>query len=1264
VNDPEVPGPPARDRRVLDTRGAAGVLVGDFGIQVNVFEGTWTDPVVSPPLAAENGTVDSPYRGLSPFEQWDARFFFGRETAAAELVGRISSQLDRAGPLVVSGVSGAGKSSLLRAGVLPRIRDGRLAASGSSSWPCLVLTPTASPLDELANRVAPIARADADAIRRNLGTDPASFALTARQAATAGERARHDGARRLLLVVDQFEQLFTRCTDEAQQRAFITALHAAATGRGGQDPRPGALVVLVVRADFEPRCAEYAELEAAVQDRYLLTAMTERQLRLAISEPARRAGASVEDELVEVLLGEMLDRASAASADGSRRTVVSGAGVLPLLSHALDQAWRGRTGTALTLADYRRTGGIGGAVAASAQRAYDGLSPGQRDAARRVFTRLAATGSGGADTANRVARAELTAGQDAPDVEKVLEAFAGARLLTLAAGTVEVSHEVLLTAWPLLRGWLDDTRTDRRVRTRLADAAEEWTHNSRDRSYVYRGHLLDTATTTADRIRTDPRHPPLGRDEREFLRASSRARQFHTRTRRLVTAVLTVLAVATTTLAAVTVYRGYQLAGQLAMANAETLGRESQSRASTDIATAAQLALAAWRSDPKSPQARTALANAYLAMSALDAEIINPLDGPITAVWVNGDTAELSSGHGLAILTGITGPAPRRWEVPDLAPEMPFSVSLDGRWLAYLTKDGRLALRDVRARSDPRTLATGLGANGTLEFSPDGTRLAWYDGEPRVWDVATGEPRPNGVGTRLGTDVTAVWLTPDPNQILVRHGPYNPSNDAATRVTLNSLADGAESAAMPPGSLVARNGAEIVTCDQARPDAPDRQPTVTVMHVGTTVPPTRFPVDSASCARPVLSTDGGWLLTIGSSNSMDTVGLRDLRNGLEREVTVPSFPYDLPGRDTSHGVAPRVGVSNATGDPAVLFAHGTSVLRLRTEPALDEDNVLVRRLADGGRYVTVHSQETAQVTVTIDDVASGRRIATVPNLPYSLNPVLMGNSLWLFYAVCADRQFDRYEISPPHRVATFVPPAPDKNRLGWDNAFADERGSMLLTTCGGALSAVDPMTATPLAPPIMLAPPGPYEQDGTMRLAARPRHVGQAAVSTAGGVELWDVLNGRKLATIPVHPSEVGVGMVFDPSGQRIALLTQDKTIELWDVETATPVRAPIPAAGTRTLLGFDADGYLDTYGDRLTFIDTEQGREAGTMGASNGSPVEAAGPGEPVAQVGVDGEARPRELPLTAQAWHDKLCAAANRPFTDAELRLLPPGADRDPPC
>jgi WD40 repeat protein len=630
-----------------------------------------------------------------------------------------------------------------------------------------VFTPTRAPLDELALRVAVLAGTDASAVRRGLEADPAGFALPARQAALArpprpagnGDGRAADGGqpsppRRLLVVVDQFEELFTQCPDEGQRRAFITALHAAATAAHGPDQAPAALVALGVRADFEARCADYPPLAGAVQDRYLVTAMTERQLRLAITEPARKAGSQVHDDLVEVLLTEVRTRQPGAA----------GAGVLPLLSHALDQAWRSRAGQVLTLADYERTGGIEGAVAASAQRAYDALTPAQQTAARQVFTRLTVISTEGVDTADRATRAELAEGKSSAevrDVEAVLEAFAAERLLTLAADSVEISHEALPAAWPLLRDtWLTETHADRIVRTRLHTTATDWTRHSRDPSYLYSGSLLQAATETATRIGADPaRHPPLSQTERDFLHASGRAYRRTARRRHAVIAGLLALTLAAITAAGIAVHNAASATRQHALALSRQLAAASLTINPADPVTARRLAVAAWRVFPTG-QAGSAITtllaeqqqNGILPAdpSYVNAVAFSP-DGKLLASADSDGTVRLWNPvtgqpvgaplHASSAQGGVNGIAEGGVNAVAFSP--------DGKLLATGGGDGTVRLwNPVTRQPAGAPLHASRAQNGLVygvfgvAFSPNGKLLATAgeDGRVRLWNPVTGQP--------------------------------------------------------------------------------------------------------------------------------------------------------------------------------------------------------------------------------------------------------------------------------------------------------------------------------------------------------------------------------------------------------------------------------------------------------------------------------------------------------------------------------------------
>jgi DNA-binding SARP family transcriptional activator/WD40 repeat protein/energy-coupling factor transporter ATP-binding protein EcfA2 len=429
-------------------------------------------------LADDEAPVVCPFKGLASFDVADARYFFGRERLTAELVARAVGA-----PLLgVVGPSGSGKSSVVKAGLLPALAAGVLP--GSDEWPRILVRPGEHPMHEL----------------RSAGS----------------ERAADE---HIVLAVDQFEEVFTACRDEHERVAFIDALVRTAHRR-----EDAGLVVLAVRADFYGRCATYPELAKLLGANHVLVGpMQPDELRRAIEEPARRVGLHVDPELVDALIADL---------EGEP-------GALPLLSTALLELWQRRDGPRLRHATYERTGGVRGAVARLAEAAFSELDQRQQRIARSLLLRLAGEGAGGSVVRRRVALTELEGHSD-QDVEAVLGVLTDRRLLTMSATTVEVAHEALLREWPRLRGWLEEDAQGRRVQRHLADAARDWDERGRDPGDLYRGARLAVALEwrTTHEFELNP-------TERAFLDAARAAAERAQRRLRVVLAgVAALLAVA------------------------------------------------------------------------------------------------------------------------------------------------------------------------------------------------------------------------------------------------------------------------------------------------------------------------------------------------------------------------------------------------------------------------------------------------------------------------------------------------------------------------------------------------------------------------------------------------------------------------------------------------------------------------------------------------------------------------------------------------
>ncbi|MFF7446625.1 MULTISPECIES: helix-turn-helix domain-containing protein [unclassified Streptomyces] len=623
----------------LPTLPVALAYAGACGGDLAQWEARWKQAVEDSAACNPGGNDGSPapYQGLARFETAGSALFFGREQLTAELLDLLGRRRFAA----VFGPSGSGKSSLLRAGLIPLLRSGE--QPGPRPAAIRILTPGERPARTHASLLAPAPPRDGAA-----------------EADT-------------IVIVDQFEEVFTLCHDPAERARFIDQLLTA------RRPESRLRVLVAVRSDFYGRCAEHRELADALRDANLLVgAMSQAELRDAVVKPATATGLTVERALTACLVAEVADAP----------------GGLPLLSHALLETWRGRRGKTLTLAGYEAAGGLHGAIAKTAEEVYGRFTADQAAAARRVLLRMVAPGDGTPDTRRPLDRSELPAtGREA--TAHVVEALAGVRLLTLDGDTVEFAHEALLTAWPRLRGWIEEDRERLRVHRKVTEAARAWQELGRETGALYRGSRLAAAQEhfggAAHADLTDVEHAFLDAGRRHEHRGRRRHRM-------MLTAVTAALCLA---LLAAGLAMGQWRTAVTAqhLAQSRQLAAQSGALLDSEPDLAALLAVHAYRTSPT----REATAALYAA-AALPPRL------------------------------RLTGGA---------APVDSLAASPDGHTLAAHSKDGRLRIWELPAGRVRHTL-TGHGAGDVAVFSPDGRTLAVAaEGSATVWDAVAGR--------RLGT---------------------------------------------------------------------------------------------------------------------------------------------------------------------------------------------------------------------------------------------------------------------------------------------------------------------------------------------------------------------------------------------------------------------------------------------------------------------------------------------------------------------------------
>ncbi|MEU7907548.1 AAA family ATPase [Actinoplanes sp. NPDC049118] len=527
-----------------------------------------------------------PYLGLPPYEERHARVFYGRRALTGRLLGRLREHPCSAGVLLVLGPSGAGKSSLLRAGLMGSLACDALAP-GSRYWPRRVITPTNDPVRQLAVQLADLAGADAIGVQESLTANPGQAHLLAGQALAAAGGA-IDSCPRLVLVVDQLEELFTLTADPAEHDRFLTALHSMATTPVRPDGTPGALIVAGIRGDILDQPMAFPPMrQAAEAGVFAVGAMSESELREAIVGPAAEAGVRVPDDVCAAVLDDLRERGLPVGFD---------CGALPLLSQVMFVMWQARNGAGLTVEGYHRTGGVADIVRTSAEDVYDTLDTDQQGLTRRIFLHLTAV-TDGRLTRRPTTRGALRTATGSDETDRVIEAFAAQRLITVADnGLVTIAHEELLRSWSRLHDWLQPNLTDQALHQALTEDVHTWQQRHRDPSYLYyHGDRLLAVDDAVRRWSNDPaQHLPLDPVTIEFLHASHRRARRRRRTYQAIAAAMTILLVLTGTAALLAYRYAVRADSQHTYALSRQLAALSQTD-TTDRTTSEQLAATALR---------------------------------------------------------------------------------------------------------------------------------------------------------------------------------------------------------------------------------------------------------------------------------------------------------------------------------------------------------------------------------------------------------------------------------------------------------------------------------------------------------------------------------------------------------------------------------------------------------------------------------------------------------------------------------------------
>ena len=1119
--------------------------------------------------------VMCPFKGLAFFDVGDADYFYGRERIVTDLVSRLASG-SFAG---IVGSSGGGKSSILRAGLLSVLAGGVLP--GSAGWRLLIVRPGEEPLKEL---------------ERALGTAEITEAVGD---VRPGER--------IVVAVDQLEEVFTVCRDAEARSAFLDALV-----RGACDGDRRAAVIVALRADFYGRCSEHPRFGELLSANHVLVGPMERvDLVRAIELPAGRAELEVERPLVEALIGDVADQP----------------GGLPLLSTALLELWRRRDGRVLRYESYRSTGGVRGAVARLAEQAYGRLDASEQDTARAIMLGLCA-GEPGALVRRRVPLDELGAERD-ERVGHVLAILTDARLVTVSDGTVEVAHEALLREWPRLQVWLEEDREGRRVSAHLAAAAAEWAARDRDPAELYRGARLSAALEWAAHHATQ-----LSDREREFIDASrAQAGRQLRRLRILLGGVAVLLAVAVAGAVLALVQRQdaqaqrHDAQDTARLARSRAFAGESEAQLSVDPERSILVAAAAVREAPTA-EALFALQRA-LDVSPLRRRLASV--GPWQAWSGSGEFLDYSpdgrqivegSGSGtIEIFDAGSGRIERRIRIPGVSAVPDVAYSPNGALLAVATN------RDVRIL-DVASGRTVLVARGTIgldagyftfeaggfAWSPDGSHVYFANGTQIVrWDVRRNRTRilaPGVIGAAgLYAGLFYVALSRDGRRLTVGGYPGIVVLDASNGRLLATAATNRTFSWLAPSP----NGSLIAAAEGAAGSAVSNEGSIVLLDAHTLAPlRTVARVSGTYFTSVAFSPDGSRLAFSAGDGS---AGVYSLRTG-QQLVSLPGhttaigqIAFSPDGQDVVTSAADGTAlIWRATGDERAsidaggLNADGAGNAYYISNLQLSSDRVLAR-------FAPTRGPDRARMVVQAFSLGGARTTA-----PLAIGP--------------AD-PYHWYDLSPDGRFAGVVAatngPAQgsaESTRI-WDIAARRIVRTVNLRALAyqpAVFSPDDKQIAISVAfgksvgyafrPPTMeivnlangrvlhLVGPVCDPHFGWISYAFSPDGSLLAAISGCGQLEVWNTSTGRRVGQLVSFGFVTNIGPVrFSPDGKQLAVANSTNDGQVTILDTATDQTVAVLTAHTRQVqdLAYSPDSaLLATAGidDTVRIWDARTGQE------------------------------------------------------------------------